>query len=30
VAIYLNTQHYKRQADRKRHEAGLMMAGLPA
>jgi len=30
VAIYLNTQHYKREADRKRHEAGLMVAGLPA
>ncbi|MFL6819957.1 MAG: adenylate/guanylate cyclase domain-containing protein [Bradyrhizobium sp.] len=30
VAIYLNTQHYKRETDRKRHEAGLIVAGLPA
>lgn len=30
VAIYLTTQHYKHEADRKRHEAGLLMAGLPA
>ena len=29
VAGYLATQHYKREADRKRHEAGLLMAGLP-
>ncbi|HEY2211897.1 MAG TPA: adenylate/guanylate cyclase domain-containing protein [Bradyrhizobium sp.] len=29
VAVYLATQHYKREADRKRHEAGLLMAGLP-
>jgi adenylate cyclase len=29
VAIYLATQHYKREVDRKRHEAGLLMAGLP-
>jgi adenylate cyclase len=30
VALYLTTQHYKREADRKRHEAGLIMAGLTA
>jgi adenylate cyclase len=30
VAIYLTTQHYKRDADRQRHEAGLLKAGLPA
>ena len=30
VATYLATQHYKHEADRKRHEAGLLMAGLPA
>ena len=30
VAVYLATQHYKRDVDRKRHEAGLLMAGLPA
>src|SRR5215217_4746970 len=30
VAVYLPTQHYKRDVDRKRHEAGLRMAGLPA
>ncbi|TMJ61534.1 MAG: adenylate/guanylate cyclase domain-containing protein [Alphaproteobacteria bacterium] len=30
VAVYLATQHYKHEADRKRHEAGLLMAGLPA
>ena len=29
VAVYLATQHYQREADRKRHEAGLLMAGLP-
>jgi adenylate cyclase len=29
VAVYLATQHYKREVDRKRHEAGLLMAGLP-
>jgi adenylate cyclase len=29
VATYLATQHYKREVDRKRHEAGLLMAGLP-
>jgi len=29
VAAYLATQHYKREVDRKRHEAGLLMAGLP-
>jgi len=30
VGAYLGTQHYKREVDRKRHEAGLLMAGLPA
>jgi adenylate cyclase len=30
VAVYLATQHYKREADRRRHEAGLLKAGLPA
>ncbi len=30
VAVYLATLHYKREADRLRHEAGLLMAGLPA
>jgi adenylate cyclase len=30
VAAYLANQHYKRDADRKRHEAGLLEAGLPA
>ncbi|HTE84492.1 MAG TPA: adenylate/guanylate cyclase domain-containing protein [Dehalococcoidia bacterium] len=30
VAVYLATQHYKHQADRQRHEAGLLKAGLPA
>lgn len=30
VATYLAAQHYKRDADRKRHEAGLLQAGLPA
>jgi adenylate cyclase len=29
VAVHLATQHYKREVDRKRHEAGLLMAGLP-
>jgi adenylate cyclase len=29
VAVYLATQHYKREVDRQRHEAGLLMAGLP-
>src|ERR1700732_151098 len=29
VAIYLATQHYKREVDRQRHEAGLFKAGLP-
>ena len=29
VALYLATQHYKLEVDRKRHEAGLLMAGLP-
>jgi adenylate cyclase len=30
VAQYLATQHYKHEADRKRHETGLFKAGLPA
>jgi adenylate cyclase len=30
VADYLITQHYKREADRLRHETGLLKAGLPA
>jgi adenylate cyclase len=30
VAAYLATQHYKHEADRKRHEIGLLKAGLPA
>jgi adenylate cyclase len=30
VATYLATQHYKHDADRRRHEAGLLKAGLPA
>jgi adenylate cyclase len=30
VAAYLATQHYKHEADRRRHEAGLVKAGLPA
>ena len=30
VAAYLGTQHYKHEADRRRHEAGLLKAGLPA
>ena len=30
VAAYLATQHYKREVDRKRHESGLLKAGLPA
>ena len=29
VAAYLATQHYKRDADRIRHESGLLTAGLP-
>ena len=29
VAAYLATQHYKNEVDRKRHEAGLLKAGLP-
>lgn len=29
VATYLATQHYKREVDRQRHEAGLLNAGLP-
>jgi adenylate cyclase len=29
VAVYLITQHYKRDIDRRRHEAGLVSAGLP-
>ncbi len=30
VAAYLATQHYQRDVDRQRHEAGLLKAGLPA
>jgi adenylate cyclase len=30
VAAYLATQHYKHDVDRKRHEAALLKAGLPA
>lgn len=30
IAVYLSTQHYKREVDRKRHEAGLVKAGLTA
>jgi adenylate cyclase len=30
VAQHLATQHYKHAADRKRHETGLLKAGLPA
>jgi adenylate cyclase len=30
VAACIATQHYKREADRQRHEAGLLKAGLPA
>src|SRR5579872_2897518 len=30
VATYLRTQHYKHEHDRKRHETGLLKAGLPA
>ena len=30
VATYLTTQHYKHEIDRRRHEAGLLKAGLPA
>jgi len=30
VATYLATQHYKHETDRKRHETGLLKAGLPA
>ncbi len=30
VAAYLDTQHYKREIDRRRHEIGLLKAGLPA
>jgi adenylate cyclase len=30
VSNYLATQHYKQDADRSRHEAGLLKAGLPA
>jgi adenylate cyclase len=29
VTVYLATQHYKRDVDRKRHETGLLLAGLP-
>ena len=30
VADHLATQHYKREADRSRYDAGLLRAGLPA
>ncbi|MDA9466472.1 adenylate/guanylate cyclase domain-containing protein [Bradyrhizobium sp. CCBAU 53415] len=30
VAAYLATLHYKRELDRRRHESGLLAAGLPA
>jgi adenylate cyclase len=30
VAVYLATQHYRRDVDRQRHETGLLKAGLPA
>jgi adenylate cyclase len=30
VSAYLTTQRYKREVDRRRHEAGLLSAGLPA
>ena len=30
VAAYLGTQHYKHESDRRRHENGLLKAGLPA
>ncbi|WP_439370438.1 adenylate/guanylate cyclase domain-containing protein [Bradyrhizobium sp. PMVTL-01] len=30
VANHLSTQHYKREVDRQRYEAGLLRAGLPA
>jgi adenylate cyclase len=30
VSAYLTTQHYKREVDRRHHEAGLLSAGLPA
>jgi adenylate cyclase len=30
IAAYLDTQHYKREVDRKRHETGLVTAGLTA
>jgi adenylate cyclase len=30
AAAYLATQHYKRDIDRRRHETGLLKAGLPA
>jgi adenylate cyclase len=30
VAAHLGTQHYKHELDRKRYEAGLLKAGLPA
>jgi adenylate cyclase len=29
VAVYLATQHYKGAIDRRRHETGLLKAGLP-
>ena len=30
VSLYLATQHYRNDADRRRHEVGLLGAGLPA
>lgn len=30
TAVYLATQHYKQEVDRRRHGAGLLKAGLPA
>jgi adenylate cyclase len=30
TAVHLATQHYKRDVDRERHEAGLLKAALPA
>jgi adenylate cyclase len=30
VAVYLATRHDRREVDRRRHEVGLIKAGLPA
>jgi hypothetical protein len=30
VAVYLATRHYRREVDCRRHEVGLIKAGLPA